>query len=445
MGNQETKSEPPKQIKPSELQTYIMVTQAKLTQSRNKKVELIKKKVKEIIETLNNQNLEIAKAKMEAVLREEDYITVYDILGPLCEILKEKVTYLLYSDKCPEDLRSPVDTIIYASTRIEIDELHKVRDLLRHKFGELFITKANSNADQLVNRNVVDKLKIKPASESLLIARLKQLCHAEGISIEWPSEVEPITNSFEPIQNNINPYNPYVVQDNNQQQDFSGKNLSGMNLSGMNFSNQNQNLNQNMNQNLNQNMNQNTQNPYGGTNYNSVYFQNPYQTYSNPNPNINTNPYSNPSQNINTNLYSTTPNNFPTQSIIVDNTNFNKKDNNLETINQNSNNISSSNVSQTSYSQDFNKGQTLDHNINPYSNPYSGSTNNTPFPGNNPYSSNVNQDVQPFSGNINNNVNPYSGNPDNSFPSPKAQHKDDLNFPTVGGNDFPNSGTGFPK
>ena len=36
-------------------------------------------------------NLDIAKAKMESIIRLEDTITVYDILGPLCEILKERI------------------------------------------------------------------------------------------------------------------------------------------------------------------------------------------------------------------------------------------------------------------------------------------------------------------------------------------------------------------
>jgi hypothetical protein len=447
MGNQETKQvEPPKQIKPSELQTYIMVTQAKLTQARNKKVELIKKKVKEILETLTNNNLEIAKAKMEAVLREEDYITVYDILGPLCEILKEKVTYLLYSDKCPEDLRSPVDTIVYASTRLEIDELHKVRDLLRHKFGELFVTKGNSNSDQLVNRNVVEKLKVKPASESLLIARLKQLSQAEGISVDWPSEIEPITNTFEPNMNT--PYNPYAVPGNNQQ-DIGGKDLSGMNLSGMNFSGQNFN------------QTGQTNNPHGGTNYNNLHFQNPYQTYNNQNQQVSTNTNFNQNQqvstntNFNQNQQINTNTNFnqnvnpysgnvsgegfyPTQSVIVDNNNFNKVDNtnynkvdntSYHNINQNSNNITPNSSSGT-YSNDFNQ------HGSPYNNPYSGgSTNNVV----NPYSGgSTNNVVNPYSGNPNtstNVVNPYSGNV-----QPKT---DDFNFPPVGG-EFPKPGSGFP-
>ena len=69
MGNQQEvkKGGEKRKLSAPELQTHIMIVQAKLTQSRNKKVELIKKKRQEIIKCLNENSLDIAKAKMEIV------------------------------------------------------------------------------------------------------------------------------------------------------------------------------------------------------------------------------------------------------------------------------------------------------------------------------------------------------------------------------------------
>ena len=53
---------------------------------------------------------------------DEDMITVFDILTPLCEILSERVTYIIASTECPADLRAQLDSILYASTRVEIPE-----------------------------------------------------------------------------------------------------------------------------------------------------------------------------------------------------------------------------------------------------------------------------------------------------------------------------------
>ena len=191
MGNEQKK--PKGQVipmpTPAEIKTFIMIAQTKLNLFRNKKLEIIKKKKNEIAISLKENNLDVAKAKMDSLIREEDYITAYDILGPLLEILKERVTYIISSNECPPDLRAQLDSVIYASTRLEFEELYKLRDLIMRKYGSAYIQKAENNVDKLVNINLVEKLKIKPASDPLLIIRLKQLCKEKKIPFEFPSEI----------------------------------------------------------------------------------------------------------------------------------------------------------------------------------------------------------------------------------------------------------------
>ena len=81
-------------VRPVEVKAYVMACQTKMSLYRNKKVYEIKKKKDEAIAALKQNNLDIAKAKMESIIRLEDMITVYDILGPLCEIIKERITYI---------------------------------------------------------------------------------------------------------------------------------------------------------------------------------------------------------------------------------------------------------------------------------------------------------------------------------------------------------------
>ena len=103
MGNEQKGKGPqgPKMPTSNELKTYIMIIQTKLNLFRNKKIASIKQKKKEIVKSLRENNLDVAKAKMDTIIREEDMITVYDILGPLCEILKERVTYIISNSECP--------------------------------------------------------------------------------------------------------------------------------------------------------------------------------------------------------------------------------------------------------------------------------------------------------------------------------------------------------
>ena len=223
---------------PAEIKTFIMIAQTKLSLFRNKKIEIIKKKKNEIANCLKENNLDVAKAKMDSLIREEDYITAYDILSPLLEILKERVTYIITSSECPADLRAQLDSVIYASTRLEFEELFRLRDLIMRKYGTAYIQKAESNVDKLVNINLVEKLKIKPASDAFLTIRLKQLCKEKKIPFEFPSEISSdiavdIGNPFNGPGGDFNPYastqgnNPFGPGGNNPYGPQGGDNPYG--------------------------------------------------------------------------------------------------------------------------------------------------------------------------------------------------------------------------
>ena len=179
MGNDEPaqKVHVSKPVRPIEVKTYVMTCQNKMTLYRNKKVYEIKKKKDEAIAALKQNNLDIAKAKMESIIRLEDQITVYDILGP----------------------------------------------------GSYYVEAAEQNKDGLVNINVVEKLRIKPPVDAFLTIRLKQLCKEKRINYEFPEEIEPnfdqgMGNPYgggNPYDNSNgmgmggNPYDPYGGSGNN--------------------------------------------------------------------------------------------------------------------------------------------------------------------------------------------------------------------------------------
>ena len=187
MGTKQEKIE--KMPTPSEIKTIIMTVQSKINEFRNEKLEIIKKKKFEIISCLEEKNLNASKAKMDGLIRQEDYIEVCDILNPLLEILSERVNYILTSIECPCDLRPPLDSIIYASIRLEVEELLKLRDLILKKYGRSYIEKAEKNRDYLVNIVLVEKLSLNFCSDIYLIIRLKQFCIEKKIQFEFPDDI----------------------------------------------------------------------------------------------------------------------------------------------------------------------------------------------------------------------------------------------------------------
>ena len=316
MGNDTSKSEVKKKFDVNELKTYLMIIQSKLTQTRNKKINEIKKKQEEALNCFRDNNIEVGKLKVESIMRCEDYISAFDVLGILCEILKEKVSYINFSDVVPEDLRASLDSMVFASSRLEIEEMHKFRELIKAKFGMAYIYDANENKSGLVNVNIVKKLSPMPYSAYMLTTRMKQIANDADVPLNLPEEL------IDPIQDMSNPFGG-----NNFNQD-PNINLNNNN----NFNNYNQNPNtnsipsQNINSNVdignynynnnNNNFNQvNQQNVQSNNNYNNDY-------QNNANVNINNNNVNN-NGNIETSNYAQFNNAYPTMSVLVPNNNNN--------------------------------------------------------------------------------------------------------------------------
>jgi len=461
MGNEQKGKSTPVQKMPTqnEIKTYIMIIQNKLTLFRNKKIASIKQKKKEIAKCLKENNLDVAKAKMDTVIREEDMITVYDILGPLCEILKERSTYIISNTECPPDLRAQLDSVLYASTRMEIEELHTLRDMIMRKYGQAYISKADSNADKLVNVNLIEKLRIKPASDVFVTIRLKQLCKEQKIPFEFPMEVEndiaidPINaqnpyggpgemNPYGPPQDNNNPYgpppnngNPYGAPPQDNSNPY-GPPSNNSNPYGPPSDNSNP-----------YGPSSDNSNPYGGKNESN---SNPYDKPQNDNNQMNNNPYGpsmggNPfdnNQNQGGNPYEQNNKPFGQDSSVQ--FGGNSQDNNDDNLDckytslrnrpkkgekpkeENNNNTESSQSKEIDNSIKEESPSTGEQNNN--DNPYlSQSKENDNKQNDNPFGDD-NKNDNPFSqDNNNNNTNPY-GDTSNNNDNPFAQNSNDNPF-----------------
>jgi hypothetical protein len=210
-----TKVEKPK-ITIKDLSPLLNVMQLKTQQSKTKKVHDTLKKKGEIVDLLKNNNMEMAMAKMDSILRNDDFIAAYDILIPLIEILKEKCTYIVSNDECPAEIRPQLDTVLYAARRIEIEEYMKFKDKIQLKYGEAYIIKADNNSDKLVNENLVEKLGVKIYKEEVKKMRLRYLAKEKNINIK-NSELVPGGDWEVDIQGmnyNKNPYESIIS--NNQ-------------------------------------------------------------------------------------------------------------------------------------------------------------------------------------------------------------------------------------
>ena len=245
------KKEEPKPVTAEELKTLIKISQEKCKLYRNKKADNIRKTEEEIANCLKSNNLDLAKAKMDNLCKFEDLVTAYDIIHPILEIIKEKCTYIISYSECPAELRAPLDSIIYAANKLEIQELMLFKEKILQKYGSSYISKAENNMDKLVNENLVAKLRVTVFNEQIIKIRLKQLCLKKKIvcnfpedlivNVEVPTDMNQMRNIYEssafPTQsmiqnqqnNNNNPYPSLNNQNKNQNPNPYVSNNGGQN------------------------------------------------------------------------------------------------------------------------------------------------------------------------------------------------------------------------
>lgn len=341
-----------------EFKTYVMSAQAKINIYRQRKVNAIQQRRKELANLLRANNIEVAKAKMETIMRDEDIIAAYDILSPIFEILKEKVTYILSSTSCPNDMHPQIDTLIYAAHRLEVEEMIKLKEVIRSKYGDSYIIQAYQNDFGKVNENIISKLLVKPYPEALILVRLKQFAKEINIPLNIPLEMneENYNNNYNNNNNNNDGNNPFN--------------------------------NPSVNNNPYDTMNNN---PYDNVNNNP----NPYDDIqmNNNNPTQN-NPYENPSSNNNyTNNFNNEPNPFG-------NFDSNQQNNNNNDIGGFGNFDSFKN--QPDEDRDRDRDRFLENN-DEYPNPYN----------NNPPSNSNNMETNPYDNQKNS---PFDNQDDLGFP-----------------------------
>ena len=79
-------------------------------------------------------------------------------------------------------------SLIWASSRLEIEELVEVRRQLGKKFGSKFVDVASANVDGKVNERLAMKLRLEPPSARLINRYLEEI--AKEYNVNWtPSDL----------------------------------------------------------------------------------------------------------------------------------------------------------------------------------------------------------------------------------------------------------------
>lgn len=151
----------------------------------NKKSALMKQQMREISKLLAEQppKEEKARIRAEALIRDDGTIEAYEILQLSCELIAERLKLITSSKLCPDDLKSTISTLIWASTRVDIKELNDVRKQFRSKYGKEFENAAMNNEGGVLNERIVAKLSIQPPTAFLVQTYLEKI--ADQFGVDW--------------------------------------------------------------------------------------------------------------------------------------------------------------------------------------------------------------------------------------------------------------------
>ena len=192
-------------FKSIKLQTNLRLCVSRYELIIKKKTEQSQRARREISDLLKAGRYERARIKVEHIIR-EDYVTeAMEILQQYCDLLLARCGLIETMAYCDEGLLECVNTIIWATPRVQHDvqETVEVEKQLGKKFGKAFVEQAHGNRTNLVNEKVSHRLGVTPPSPVLIERYLEEIAKNYGLSYKPDSSVLIASNVPEPISDKL--------------------------------------------------------------------------------------------------------------------------------------------------------------------------------------------------------------------------------------------------
>nr|CAG8590279.1 15143_t:CDS:2 [Entrophospora candida] len=155
---------------PNRLKVQLKLAINRIKLAQQKKNVSSKLQRKEIATLLENNKVESARIRVEGIIHDDYYVEAMEVLELYCELLIARFGLLEQMKQCDPSIAEAVNTLLYASSRLDIKELLPIRDQFISKFGKEFVKNAVENVNDCVNERIVQKL-IVDNPDSFLVER----------------------------------------------------------------------------------------------------------------------------------------------------------------------------------------------------------------------------------------------------------------------------------
>ncbi|PIA19597.1 DUF292-domain-containing protein, partial [Coemansia reversa NRRL 1564] len=136
---------------------------------------------RDIAMLLKSGKVASATIRIESIIRDDLHIEAMEITELFCEVLYARAGLVDQSQEVNAGLTEAVSSVIYASTRIDVKELVRIREMLAGRYGKEVINSAMNNKDDCVNAKLLQKLSVEPPSKNLVNMYLKEVAAAYHI------------------------------------------------------------------------------------------------------------------------------------------------------------------------------------------------------------------------------------------------------------------------
>jgi len=196
---------------------------------KNKQSNQIKAGRRAIAELLKEGKEDVARVKVEAVIRDDMMLQALEILDLFVELLLSRVELLKMQTGCPFDMKEAVCTVIYAAPRVNAKELTEVRHQFIEKFGKPFASEAMENKGNCVNSKLIRKMSIIPFENATIFEYLESISKEHKLDWKSPLSAAPGEMDMFPTPPNMaaplqpQPYvaSPYPPQQMHPQQPYA--------------------------------------------------------------------------------------------------------------------------------------------------------------------------------------------------------------------------------
>ena len=198
----------PPQVKPVELKTVLTVISLKLEKLKAKKEKEIEKLKKELEQYARKGETASARSTMENILQDEDFIFSYNLLISIIKRSIPRINAMLNPKNIPVDIQSNIDSLIFASTRVEIDEFTNLRELFTNIYGEYYLEGVETNVEQSkANKDLQVFLGFEAKPSAIIRLRINDFCKQKNIPFTDEVDFDAIQEGINNLeQNTTNPY-----------------------------------------------------------------------------------------------------------------------------------------------------------------------------------------------------------------------------------------------